>query len=813
MTIEEFQEFIKRVFDELGVDIITLYAPDPWTGGERYRLIFMDGVEDTAPMYGPTPKQGEARLINNPPTVSKIWAVEGIAKEDLFRKSSFAKRERVRSLIRCHLYYTTSTATSNRPDAILFLSYRKRMYFSQNYLKQIERAVSAVEALLAGQKILFFKEPDTYIRYIEALSTIMRKLRDILSESDVEKIVEVILRTALELTNTFVDGYAGLYILQSDRRHLKLSYELYGGKCSQPNLPKIDISCRNCIPALVAENAEAERPLLFTNIKDALEKFPSRYTYSPPKVVHNGIEMKSVLAVPMYARGELMGVLNLESPKEEAFTPEHVRVLEVLADVAAAAITESQLDARLQSVGRLLANINPARELFHVTEDIIKNAKQELEADEVDIWFYSEKKGFGKEGFKSSGKCSAPPRPNGFSNWLIKNAPEGVKSLLFTDMNYDENRKRWNYKLEIVTETEAGGFKREVVDEPSRKGMPAALHPKLSPKTRAEVGLPLIIDNQTLGVLWVKWRYPRFFTDGEVGLLSLFAYQASLAFHLQRQLEPGRTEALKPIFKDVLGKARAEYFVEIERREKLNPTFLPQITVMFADLRASTGILSILSGTKEGRDIFNEFINDFYRTATSIVHKYGGTLATFLGDGIMAIFGAPLKDDEEKSPAYHATWAAIAALQLADYFEKHYQDWVKAFYQNAQGHPVPERFALGIGLHTDWAMVGNFAVGGGFNYTAVGQAPTVAARVQDMARFQDLADDKLWPLPLPQDPQETPKAVVLCTEYMRQFFGEYKNPKNRWPTLPFDIELTPLSNSVQLKGFGVVFNLGVLRKQ
>jgi len=811
MMIEEFGEFIKRVFDNLGVDIITLYAPDPWTGGERYRLIFMDGVEDTAPMYGPTPKQGEARLINNPPTVSKIWAVEDITKEDLFKESSFAKREGVCSLIRCHLYCRTSTATSNRPDAILFLSYRKSMCFSQDYLKQIERAVSAVEALLAGQKTPFSQEPDTYIRYIEALSTIMRKLRDILSESDVEKIVEVILGTALELTNTSVEGYAGLYILQSDRRHLKLCYELYRGNFSQPNLPKIDISCRNCIPALVAENAEAERPLLFTNIKDALKKFPSRYTYSPPKVVPKGIEMKSVLAVPMYARGELIGVLNLESPKEGAFTPEHIRVLEVLADVAAAAITESQLDTRLQSVGRLLANINPARELFHVTEDVIKNAKQELEADEVDIWFYSEKKGFGKEGFKSSGGCSAPPRSEGFSKWLIKNAPEGVKSLLFTDMNYDENRKRWNYKLEIVTETEAGGFDREEVKEPFRKGMPDDLHPKLSHETCAEVGLPLIIDNQTLGVLWVKWRYPRAFTGGEVGLLSLFAYQASLAFHLQQQLEPGVTKALEPIFKDVLGSERAVYFAE--KRQELRPEFLPQITVMFADLRASTEVLSILSGTKEGRDIFNEFINDFYRTATSIVHKYGGTLATFLGDGIMAIFGAPLKDDEEKSPAYHATWAAIAALKLADYFETNYQDWVKAFYQNAQGHPVPERFALGVGLHTDWAMVGNFAVGEGFNYTAVGQAPTVAARVQDMARFQDLVNDKLWPLPLPQDPQKPPKAVVLCTEYMRQFFEEYKNPKNRWPTLIFDIELTPLNNSVQLKGFGGVFNLGVLRKQ
>jgi class 3 adenylate cyclase/GAF domain-containing protein len=639
-------------------------------------------------------------------------------------------------------------------------------------------------------------------------------MRDILCESDVEKIVEVILRTALELTdrsqegyNTSKEGYAGLYILQSDRKHLKLCYELYEGNFQQPDLPEIDISCGDCIPALVAKDAEV--PLFFTNITADIENFRDRYTYSPPKVVPKDVKMKSVLAVPVYARGELIGVLNLESPKENAFIPMHVRVLEVLADVAAVAITEARLDARLQSVGRLLANINPARELSNVTNDVIKNAKQELEADEVDIWFYSEKEGFGKEGFKSSGECSAPPRSKGFSKWLIENAPEGVKSLLFTDMNYDENREKWNYKLEIVTES--GGFKREVVDEPSRKGMPDALHPKLSHKTRAEVGLPLIFDNRTLGVLWVKWRYPRGFTGGEVGLLSLFAYQASLAFHLQQRLEPGVTKALEPIFKDVLGSERAVYFAE--KRQELRPEFLPQITVMFADLRASTEVLSILSGTKEGRDIFNEFINDFYRTATSIVHKYGGTLATFLGDGIMAIFGAPLMDNEVKSPAYHATWAAIAALELADYFETNYQDWVKAFYQNAQGHPVPERFALGIGLHTDWAMVGNFAVGEGFNYTAVGQAPTVAARVQDMARFQDLVRDELWPLPLPQDPQKTPKAVVLCTEYMTQFFEEYKNPKNPWPALPFDIELTSLRKPVQLKGFDGVFSLGVLRRK
>jgi class 3 adenylate cyclase len=161
----------------------------------------------------------------------------------------------------------------------------------------------------------------------------------------------------------------------------------------------------------------------------------------------------------------------------------------------------------------------------------------------------------------------------------------------------------------------------------------------------------------------------------------------------------------------------------------------------------------------------------------------------------MAIFAAALKEHEAQDPKLHAEQAALAALELADYFHVKLPDWQHEIFIDAGGASVPKNFGLGVGLTMDSALVGNFAVEGGFHFTAVGRAPTIASRIEGKARCEELK--ALWPNGVPgPDP-----IIVLCSTFMREFFL----PSSR-------ITSSPLKKPVVLDGLDGIFDLAVLRR-
>jgi adenylate cyclase len=97
------------------------------------------------------------------------------------------------------------------------------------------------------------------------------------------------------------------------------------------------------------------------------------------------------------------------------------------------------------------------------------------------------------------------------------------------------------------------------------------------------------------------------------------------------------------------------------------------------------------------------------------IFRHRGTLDKFLGDGCLAIFGAPLDDPEHDRMAMLAAQAMLAAAhQLSDELEKK--------------HGVPLR--IGIGLHTGDAIVGNIGSEQRMEYTAIGDTVNVTSRLE-----------------------------------------------------------------------------------
>lgn len=135
---------------------------------------------------------------------------------------------------------------------------------------------------------------------------------------------------------------------------------------------------------------------------------------------------------------------------------------------------------------------------------------------------------------------------------------------------------------------------------------------------------------------------------------------------------------------------------------------LTDITVFFSDIQGFTSISEKMDPTELVLKL-----NDYFSIMTSIIHKHGGTLDKYIGDAVMAFWGAPLKVKD------HAYRAVSAALEIQ-----------KALAEKDQ-------FITRIGIHTSPAVVGNIGSNIRFNYTAIGDTVNLASRLEGMNKNYD----------------------------------------------------------------------------
>src|SRR6202158_3956266 len=137
-----------------------------------------------------------------------------------------------------------------------------------------------------------------------------------------------------------------------------------------------------------------------------------------------------------------------------------------------------------------------------------------------------------------------------------------------------------------------------------------------------------------------------------------------------------------------------------------------QVTVLFADVVHSMDIARLL-GAERLREIMAELVS----CASSVVQRYDGTVGSFTGDGIMAVFGAPVALED------HAVRACLAALGIQEEAKRLASD-------------VRERdgvdLQLRVGLNSGQVIAGEIG-SGPFGYTAVGEQVGMAQRMESVA--------------------------------------------------------------------------------
>lgn len=142
-----------------------------------------------------------------------------------------------------------------------------------------------------------------------------------------------------------------------------------------------------------------------------------------------------------------------------------------------------------------------------------------------------------------------------------------------------------------------------------------------------------------------------------------------------------------------------------------------EMTVLFTDVVGFTSISERLTPQE-----LATFMNEYLSAMTAIIYQYGGTVDKYIGDAIMAFWGAPLADPDH---ALHAIQAAQAMRRRMVSLQQE---------MTVQGFP---EIKIGIGINTGTMRVGNMGSSYRVAYTAMGDAVNLASRLESLTRQYD----------------------------------------------------------------------------
>ncbi len=227
---------------------------------------------------------------------------------------------------------------------------------------------------------------------------------------------------------------------------------------------------------------------------------------------------------------------------------------------------------------------------------------------------------------------------------------------------------------------------------------------------RAMLGVPVIGEDELIGVLGLIRSEPVPFSDDQIQLVRAFADQAAIAIVNARLLdavERQRAELsrfVSPQVADLLSSRDGERLLAGHRA---------YVTVFFCDLRGFTAFVE----TAAPEELF-EVLREYHAMVGELIAVHGGTLEHFAGDGVMAFFNDPV------AVAKHELQAIRMALDLQERFAGVAAVWQKR----------GTELGLGIGIAAGYATLGRIGYEGRYDYGALGPVTNLASRLSDSAQ-------------------------------------------------------------------------------
>ncbi|CAN5563356.1 adenylate/guanylate cyclase domain-containing protein [soil metagenome] len=237
----------------------------------------------------------------------------------------------------------------------------------------------------------------------------------------------------------------------------------------------------------------------------------------------------------------------------------------------------------------------------------------------------------------------------------------------------------------------------------------------VSQGVRSTICAPLVAESRVHGALYADRLDPfASFKPDDLELISAVAAQTAIAVENARAHERlAREEVARANYSRFLPEYVVKQMLDNPESFKLggvNQT----ITVLFADIRGFTRLSEHAAPEK-----IVGLLNRYFSAMTDIIFAHGGTLDKYLGDGLMALFGAPTTTPEDASNALNA---AVAM-----------QRRIIGINQELRAEGLAE-IGVGIGMHTGEVTVGYIGSERRSEYTAIGDAVNTAARLESNAR-------------------------------------------------------------------------------
>jgi adenylate cyclase len=234
---------------------------------------------------------------------------------------------------------------------------------------------------------------------------------------------------------------------------------------------------------------------------------------------------------------------------------------------------------------------------------------------------------------------------------------------------------------------------------------------------RSTMCVPLLAHQRgdVLGVIHLDSLYrPGAFTERDLGVLQGVAHQAAVAIENARLVERIQQEAVtRQKFEKMMSPNLVDKVISgdlsIEKGGQLKT-----LTVMFTDIRGFTS----LSESKPPQEII-KMLNEYFEVVVDVVFEFDGTMDKYIGDSVMALWGAPVDDPE------HAAKAVQAAIQI--------QKAMVRFNELRQLDGL-EAIHTGIGIDTGEIVAGYIGSSKTMAYTVVGDSANQASRLCSVAK-------------------------------------------------------------------------------
>lgn len=137
-----------------------------------------------------------------------------------------------------------------------------------------------------------------------------------------------------------------------------------------------------------------------------------------------------------------------------------------------------------------------------------------------------------------------------------------------------------------------------------------------------------------------------------------------------------------------------------------------QATILFCDIRNYTPLCEQLSP-----DELQEFLNEYWKDTVEIIMEQEGTIDKFHGDGVCVVFGAPVLHEDDALRAVRTAWRLVQNAELMNE-------------RREEQRKIP--IQIGIGIHTGEVIAGHIGSERRMDYTVVGDAVNVAARIEEL---------------------------------------------------------------------------------